>query len=439
MSLSLIDGRSEARMGAAAASVVEDLEPRRLLAAVLSARGTLVVEGTASADVIVISRDPKRTTKILATVNGVGAKFPSASVKRIEMYGDDGGDHVTLNDNLGVISARGASLYGGDGDDTLVGGLASAVFDGGNGADSILGSSRSDVIYGGLANDTLIGGKGDDLIVGGGNDDVIHGSAGNDLLYGDGGSDTIYGEDGNDTIGGDGEDRFTFNGVGAPPSMIANDSLVGGNGDDWITGGDESATLHDQDNGKDTITGGAGNDVLDARGWSVGSGNLDDVITDRQSGDIVPMENYTRPATPAEVALGEAGYAVHAHAVIHLNITDETGTPRTVLIPAGLGDFVDPDVNDTSPRIHTHSGDTSVIHMHDFDPHVFTLGEFFRGWGVTISATNVGRYQAARGHTLTVTVTHGNGQTETIADPYNYVIRGAEDAADGDQITVTYV
>jgi hypothetical protein len=77
--------------------------------------------------------------------------------------------------------------------------------------------------------------------------------------------------------------------------------------------------------------------------------------------------------------------------------------------------------------------------MPDFDPHVFTLGEFFRGWGVTISATNVGRYQAARGHTLTFTVTHGDGTTETIADPYNYVIQGAADAADGDQITVTYV
>ena len=164
-----------------------------------------------------------------------------------------------------------------------------------------------------------------------------------------------------------------------------------------------------------------------------------DVITDRGAGDIVPMENYTRPATPAEAALGEDAYAVHAHAVIHLNITDVAGVAQTVLIPAGLGDFVDPDVNDTGPRIHTHSDDTSVIHMHDLDPHVFTLGEFFRGWGVTISATNVGRYQAARGHTLTVTVTHGNGSTETIEDPYTYVIQGGEMPADGDQIVVTYV
>ena len=112
---------------------------------------------------------------------------------------------------------------------------------------------------------------------------------------------------------------------------------------------------------------------------------------------------------------------------------------RAVVIPAGLGDFVDPNVNDTGPRVHTHSDDTSVIHMHDLDPHVFTLGEFFRNWGVTLSATNVGRYQAARGHTLTVTVTHGDGTTETIADPYNYLVQGDEDPALGDQIVVTYV
>src|SRR4051812_42057224 len=87
---------------------LEGLEPRRMLAATLSARGTLMVEGTSHGDTIVISRDPKRTTKILATVNGLGVKFPSASVKRIEMYGDGGSDRVTLDDSLGVISARGA-------------------------------------------------------------------------------------------------------------------------------------------------------------------------------------------------------------------------------------------------------------------------------------------------------------------------------------------
>src|SRR5437870_2713290 len=89
MSLSSANRRSGGPSAGAGVSV-EDLEARRLLAATLSAKGTLVVEGTSSGDVIVISRDPRRTTKILATINGAGVKFNSAPVKRIEMYGDGG-------------------------------------------------------------------------------------------------------------------------------------------------------------------------------------------------------------------------------------------------------------------------------------------------------------------------------------------------------------
>src|SRR4051794_2746591 len=157
----------------------EPLEPRKLLSATLSAKGTLVADGTSGNDIIAISRDLKRPTKILVTINGVGAKFPSGSVKRIEMTGQGGADRLSLNDSLGIISARGATLLGGDGNDTLEGGLAAATFDGNNGDDSILGSSKADVMMGSGGNDTLIGGKGDDQEFGGGGADHIFGSAGN--------------------------------------------------------------------------------------------------------------------------------------------------------------------------------------------------------------------------------------------------------------------
>src|SRR4051812_42534333 len=111
-----------------AAASIESLESRTLLSATLSAKGTLVADGTAGNDIIVISRDPRRTTKILVKINGVGVKFPSASVKRIQMTGQGGADRLTIDDSLGIISARGATLLGGDGNDTLVGGLASATF-----------------------------------------------------------------------------------------------------------------------------------------------------------------------------------------------------------------------------------------------------------------------------------------------------------------------
>jgi Ca2+-binding RTX toxin-like protein len=243
--------------------------------------------------------------------------------------------------------------------------------------------------------------------------------------------------DGPDTLGGEGVHRFRFKGRCGPGLLTGNDSLVGGAGDDWITGGDESATLHDQNNGADTLTGGPGNDVLDTRSWSTGSTNPADLITDREAGDVVPMEDYTRPATPAEVSLGEDAYAVHRHAVLYLSINDN-GTQRDVAIPGGAGDFVDPNVNNTGPRFHIHADRPSVLHMHDLDAGTFTLGEFFRNWGVTIGANHIGRYVAGNGHTFGVVVRHADGQSEALTDPYNYVIKGALDPAAGDQITVIY-
>jgi len=418
--------------------MIEGLESRRLLSATLSAKGTLMAEGTAGNDVIVIARDVRRHSKIMVTINGTPQKFAAAAVKRIEMYGEAGADRLTLDDDLGVISARGASLSGGDGNDTLLGGLAAASFDGGNGDDSIAGSSKGDLILGGGGNDTIVGGKGADRVFGEGGADVIYGSAGDDYLYGDAGNDTIFGEDGNDTIGGDGEDRLPFKGLAAPAATPGNDSLNGGDGDDWITGGDESATLHDQNNGRDTITGGDGNDVLDARAWG---SNPADTITDRQTGDIVPMEDHTRVATPSEIALGEAAYAVHLHATLIININDG-GQVRQVQLPAGEGDFVDPNLANTGPAFHIHPGEDGILHMHDLDPHVFTLGEFFRGWGVTFDANHIGRYVVGKGHTLTMTVKHGgvNGGHKAVANTQfgDYVIQGAAQPEDGDIITITY-
>jgi Ca2+-binding RTX toxin-like protein len=419
-------------------AMVEALESRQMLSASLSAKGTLVADGGSGNDTIVISRDPRRTSKIRVTINGVGAKFPSASVKRIEMYGEGGADRLTLNDSLGVISARGATLMGQAGDDTLVGGLASVTFDGGDDNDSILGSSKADVMLGGAGADTLIGGKGDDQASGGAGNDLLYGSAGSDMLYGDANNDTIYGEAGDDTIGGDGEDRFQFKGFSAPAVLTGNDSLNGGDGEDWITGGDESATLHDQNNGLDTITGGAGNDILDARGFNT---NPDDVITDRQAGDIVPMEDHTRVATAAEISAGESAYAVHMHATLIIRINDN-GTMRQVQIPAGEGDFVDPNLANTGPRFHTHPGQDGILHMHDLDPHVFTLAEFFSDWVVSFAAHHIGRYVVGNGHTLTMTVKHGgaNGGQQAVAntDFEAYVIQGASDPLNGDIITITY-
>ncbi len=153
------------------------------------------------------------------------------------------------------------------------------------------------------------------------------------------------------------------------------------------------------------------------------------------------MEDHTRVATATELAQGESAYAVHMHATLIIRINDN-GTMRHVQIPTGEGDFVDPNLDNTGPRFHVHPNEDGILHMHDLDPHVFTLAEFFRGWGITFDANHIGRYVAGGGHTLTMTVKHGgiNGNKKTRAsDEFgDYVIQGAADPANGDIIVITY-
>jgi hypothetical protein len=108
-------------------------------------------------------------------------------------------------------------------------------------------------------------------------------------------------------------------------------------------------------------------------------------------------------------------------------------------IQGNLGDFQDPNVANTFPRLHTHVGQDGRIHFHDLEPGTITLGEVFRSFGWTFSSTNIGRYRATGGKTLTVTVKHGpNGTVQTIADPVNYAIDGDNIFGQGDIITITY-
>jgi len=431
--------KSSSPVRAAADSAVEALEARTMLSAVVSARGTLAVAGTGGADTLVIQRDLKRASKIIVIENGVGTKFDASTIKRIEMVGGAGADEITLNDNLGIISARGATLWGDAGNDTLIGGLAGAVFFGGDDADLIKSSSRNDTVDGGNGNDTIYGGRGQDLLQGGAGNDSIFGYLGDDQMYGDAGNDSLFGEAGNDTLGGDNEDVLYISGQAQPTNFAGNDLLDGGDGDDWLVGGRQSITLNDN-NGLDTLTGGPGNDILDSRGWT-NSGNPFDVITDREAGDIVPMENHTRVATQQEITDGEDAYAVHDHTDLIVKIdTDGDGDLEDVVVQGNLGDFQNPNVANTFARLHVHTGQEGRIHFHDLEPGTITLGEFFRSWGVTFSTNQIGRFVAGNGRTLTFTVKHGpSGTVQTITDPVNYAIDGDNIFGQGDIITITYL
>jgi len=67
--------------------------------------------------------------------------------------------------------------------------------------------SYDDLIYGGAGDDVLLGNGGDDEIYGGVGDDLVNAGTGNDNAFGGGGDDTLNLEDGNDLgVGGKGDD-----------------------------------------------------------------------------------------------------------------------------------------------------------------------------------------------------------------------------------------
>ncbi len=107
---------------------------------------------------------------------------------------------------------------------------------GGSGNDNVVGFFQGDTIDGGTGNDTVDLGDGNDRGMGGPGNDTVNGGRGNDIIRGDQGNDTLSGSFGNDVAeGGSG-----------------NDTISGDAGDDQLRGGA----------GSDAITAGEGNDVI---------------------------------------------------------------------------------------------------------------------------------------------------------------------------------
>ena len=102
-----------------------------------------------------------------------------------------GGKGHDIIDCTGVLSPT--HLEGGDGRDTLIGGLGLNYLDGGNGPDRITGGPLADTIKGGDGDDTIQGGGGADSIDGGKGDDSMDSPQGGLLIpFGDRfGSDRI--------------------------------------------------------------------------------------------------------------------------------------------------------------------------------------------------------------------------------------------------------
>jgi len=431
----------------AALAVIEELDRRRLLSASLSS-GTLTVTGTAADDTITLSRSGgDLVVKVrsqqnsftnsqvqhinIAAGNGndkvtigsgiIGAYVDGgagndkiiggqgndtllAGAGRNTLQGGDGDDNLRSSSGRDFLYGEGGNdrLYGNAGDDWLDGGGNVDRLWGGDGNDHIEGGSSVDKLYGGNDADSLYGGSGDDLLSGEAGDDSIDGGDGSDVIYGgdgndtcnggpkddfvwgDNGNDNLHGDGGNDIMAGDGENQFAYVGDALLTYTAGNDSLDGGDGNDWLIGGPQSINITYVNNGADTFTGGAGADILDARG-------TDDTVTDKSSsdGDRVPQVDSQRqnadPVPPAN----------HIHAHLHIFVRQSNGSMKEVLIPAGIGDFGVP----LMPVIHTHAAD-NVVHMHDSILRPYTIGEFFQNWGISFNSRDFGRNVGAPGYVV---------------------------------------
>jgi Ca2+-binding RTX toxin-like protein len=169
-----------------------------------------------------------------------------------EIWSGAGNDQISINNG---------SVYAGDGDDVIAGGISSDYLDAG---------ADNDTLNGGAGADTLIGGTGDDLYI---VDDI------NDIIIEntDAGTDTVQSlisytlTDNTENLVLTGTDAL--NGTG----NSLNNTLMGNNGNNYLLGGFGDDTLI-ANNGDDSLEGEAGNDLL------IGGSGTDTYLFNRNAG-----------------------------------------------------------------------------------------------------------------------------------------------------------
>lgn len=179
----------------------------------------------------------------------------STRIQNLSIDLDNVADDGATNEGDNVMDTV-ENVWGGRGNDFILGSSADNQLKGSYGNDTIRGGGGNDNLYGDAGDDRLDGGTGNDRLFGGSGDDYLRGGEGNDYLLGESGADRLYGDAGNDRLWG---------GTG-------NDYLHGGSGTDSLFGEDGDDTLSAMDREADVVDGGPGNDtaLVDA--------TLDDVV-----------------------------------------------------------------------------------------------------------------------------------------------------------------
>ncbi|MEA1998982.1 MAG: hypothetical protein U9N61_06635, partial [Euryarchaeota archaeon] len=161
------------------------------------------------------------------------------NIRKIIVKGGPGNNLIDLSDitcaDFPVLDEGNVEIYGGAGDDEMIGSEFCDAMFGGDGNDFMVGGDGDDDQNGGAGNDFMVGDDGDDDQNGGAGNDEQYGDDGDDVQDGGAGNDVQNGNDGDDVQNGDAGD----------------DEQNGGAGNDVQAGGD----------GGDVQNGDAGNDV----------------------------------------------------------------------------------------------------------------------------------------------------------------------------------
>jgi Ca2+-binding RTX toxin-like protein len=146
--------------GGVSAPVTKTVTVVQLVADVCGSAGkTLLVGGTSGDDVITVG--PGTSSTIAVTVNGVAESVPVSAFATVVVTAGAGNDTVTFSGTLAVPRF----VYGGTGNDILVGGDGPAVLVGGAGNDTLTGGAARDILIGGLGADSLSGNGDDDVLI----------------------------------------------------------------------------------------------------------------------------------------------------------------------------------------------------------------------------------------------------------------------------------
>lgn len=175
------------------------------------------------------------------------------------------------NDDIIVANGGNDTVLAGEGNDDVFGGTGNDSIDGGVGDDILRGEEGADTINGEEGDDTIFGGANDDVITGGAGSDSIEGGDGNDLITSSDPSNDLKidkgypglfsGEEG--TPEAENERDYVDGGAGNDTISTGDDrdTIVGGTGDDVIDGGIDDDEITGDD-GADRIVGGEGNDDI---------------------------------------------------------------------------------------------------------------------------------------------------------------------------------